>query len=71
MQYGVYVDFFDSVDIVCMADRCRSFSKKTKYFSNVWLPEKDFNSSINHFNSLPEARAKAIEKADEIFNNLN
>jgi hypothetical protein len=61
MQYGVYVDFFDSVgiDIVDNIDSC---ANDFRYLSKV-----DFKC-IDAHNTRPEARTAAIEKADEIHN---
>lgn len=49
MQYGVYVDFFDS------------------HFIDVVLEEWNITSVMEKHNRL-EARQKAIEKANEIYN---
>ena len=71
MQYGVYVDFFDSVGI---------YIQLTPYFDSVteivlWfftLEDKrcvHLNSHLeNKANSRPEARTKAIEKANKLRN---
>ena len=58
MQYGVFVDFFDSVDINII-DGLYGYSIKT---SDLNMNEK-FN-----INSRAEARKAAIEKANELYN---
>jgi hypothetical protein len=72
-KYGVYVDYFDSVGI---------HIKLTPYFDSVtkivlWfftLKDKrcvHLNSHLeNKANTRPEARTKAIEKADKLRNDL-
>ena len=66
MQYGVYVDWFDSCGINCsitpyLANGGRRFT------SNSW---GNFNlDSASIHKTRQEARAKAIEKATEIYNN--
>jgi hypothetical protein len=71
MQYGVYVDFFDSVGV---------YIELTPYFDSVteivlWfftLEDKrcaHLNSHLeNKAKTRPEARTKAIDKANEIYN---
>ena len=53
MQYGVYVDFFD--------------------FNNIWIQNGIIiaNNKFYYYggNTRTEARQKAIEKANEIYNN--
>lgn len=67
MQYGVYVDWFDSVgiylEVACMAEGWQS---------EVWLREVD-RVRLDYCNHIEngtrhEARTKAIEKANEIYN---
>ena len=66
MQYGVYVDWLDSCGINCsitpyLANGGRRFT------SNSW---GNFNlDSASIHKTRQEARAKAIEKATEIYNN--
>jgi hypothetical protein len=57
MQYGVYVDFFDSVGI-----NSSSFSHYEFYKCNL-------DNTL--FHTRPEARVLAIEKANEIYNNAH
>lgn len=58
MQYGIYVDFFDSVgvEVVC-------FLMNGEY---NWFIEGDIED--NFTKTRHEARTKAIEKANEIYN---
>ena len=68
MQYGVYVDFFDSVGINVSLKLCGYL----KYDYSI----KDSESQILLFTEYdwsqtrPEARQKAILKANEIYNTL-
>ena len=69
MQYGVYVDFFDSVnilmDIICIADGYECSIWKREANGDVGsIESKSFDSK-----TLNGARKKAIEKANEIYNN--
>ncbi len=61
MQYGVYVDFFDSFDI-----------EIEMQIDNFLDTGKWYRCNINGFDyyekTRPEARIKAIEKANEIYN---
>lgn len=72
MQYGVYVDFFDSVGI---------YLELTKFYDNweceIWTQKEDVMSIIFDSSTIGnsgkrknrnEARTKAIEKANEIYN---
>ena len=60
MQYGVYIDFFDSVDVICevVHDHCKSKSW------NVYLNEDWIIDSL----SRSEGRAVVIDKANDLFN---
>tara|TARA_R110000851_G_C12941098_1_gene552255 strand:- start:232 stop:525 length:294 start_codon:yes stop_codon:yes gene_type:complete len=60
IQYGVYVDFFDSVGIDL--DLFKSRVNKKIFYVCI----DDFSSQP--FNSRPKARTAAIEKANEIYN---
>jgi hypothetical protein len=68
MQYGVYVDWFDSVGINVIGDRSRSILNNTSYFSNVWDVYDGESSPLDFHNTLAEARTAAIEKANKIYN---
>lgn len=58
MQYGVLIDFFDSVGIYI------------NIIGNVFHSYQLYVDStlITHFDSRPQARTKAIETANEIYN---
>ena len=63
MRYGVYVDFFDTVDIGISVNQ---------YNNTYWY---DIQSTFNRYdcdevNTRTEARAASIEKANEIYNNI-
>ena len=62
MKYGVYVDFFDSVGLIVEAQRCLN---GYKYY--VTSTPKYFQAF--EYKTRQEAREKAIEKANEIYNN--
>ena len=66
MQYGVYVDFFDSVNIDISVKLSGYFkfdySIKDKESHSLLFTEYDWS------NSRLEARTKAINKANEIYN---
>lgn len=57
MQYGVYVDFFDSVNV--------RTPETTKGYDCFFINE--FGNMLQ-FKTRPEARKAAIQKANEIFN---
>ena len=66
MQYGVYVDFFDSVEMDIVIERRRSDLFLFVIYSNClygsgFIPDKQ---------SRPKARTAAIEKANELYNEL-
>jgi hypothetical protein len=64
MQYGVYVDFFDSVGSY--------ISVSGLVLSKTYICDISVISNVEHyydgFSTRPEARTKAIEKANEIYN---
>lgn len=66
MQYGVYVDFFDSVGIDISIKLCGymkyDYSIKDKESQSLLFTEYDWSKTRT------EARTKAIEKANELFN---
>ena len=68
IQYGVYVDFFDSVGIVIDVSP-NSYEKSRIGDGFEWWISKE-SGSVNDFTprTRPEARTKAIEKANEIYN---
>ena len=65
MQYGVYVDWFDSVGV-----SIEDFGV-VMYSFNIKCGFKPKDRYINNptFQTRTEARTKAIEKATEIYNN--
>ena len=68
MQYGVYVDFFDSVGIVVGLSAYKGFAKRDCYRVRVGTVEGSYR--IDPYpTTRTEARQKAIEKAQEIYNN--
>lgn len=65
MKYGIYVDFFDSVSIIVHSGKTLEHS----YGSFNWYA----TTTLKHYQSRitktrQEARTKAIEKANEIYN---
>ena len=78
MQYGVYVDFFDSVDI--NITEIPHWEKGIKYFriglhilkggfiDSLFIRPKENRFKFVEFTSRPQARNAAIEKANEIHN---
>ena len=70
MQYGVYVDFFDSVgiDINIFQTPMNCFRLYIKVNGNVaYNPMREQNEEQT-LKRRTEARTKAIEKANELFN---
>ena len=67
MQYGVYVDFFDSVgiyiDVVVIVCGFELSIWKRNIEKDVYCVSRLVDSKTRH-----EARAKAIETANEIYN---
>ena len=75
MQYGVYVDFFDSVGIhvsmvYSMTANTEVNMKEEYRYSIIFFDKIDTSICSISFteSSRQEARAKAIEKANEIYN---
>ena len=66
MQYGVYVDFFDSVDIFIQIET-RIFDKEHP----CYIYSKTVYNRVGIFKTRPEARTAAITKANEICNGRN
>jgi len=63
MQYGVYVDFFDSVGIYISIEPYQDYDSDIQFWCfNI----KGFN--IIELNTRNEARTEAIKKANEIYN---
>ena len=75
MQYGVYVDFFDSVGI--NIDVCHNYILDGKndniivlgyYYELNAQPNIHVSQDCEDHKTRPESRAQAIEKANEIYN---
>lgn len=68
MQYGVYIDFFDSVliSIDSMNER-----QKTRHRRYGFIIKSEIETVIKvaEYTSRNEARKEAIKKANEIYNN--
>ena len=60
MQYGVFVDFFDT-HIIRIGDYCIIQNEAIYYESNV-------NGYLGGWKTRHEARTEAIKKANEIYN---
>mgnify|MGYP003655106637 FL=1 len=63
MQYGVLVDYFDSVKIFIQIET-RIFDKEHP----CYIYSKTVYNRVGCFNTRPEARTAAIEKAKELRN---
>jgi len=76
MQYGVLVDWFDSVGIILDVQPVLDYNNNCYTKVRHWMVtvfqlgiiDEDFNS--NKYETRPQARLKAIEKANEIYNKL-
>lgn len=66
MKYGVYVDWFDSVGIVFWVS---PFYNHDLGVMNEWAGYDDNGLLGTTQKTRQEARTKAIEKANEIYNN--
>ncbi len=65
MQYGVYVDFFDSIRIYVMTGK--NYNKKL-YGYSILFKANHYNQ-IRKYRTKHKARTEAIKKANEIYNN--
>lgn len=61
-KYGVYVDFFYSVGLYI--EICR-----TPWGGKFYFTVDDSSDELEVFKTRPEARVKAIDKANELYNN--
>ena len=70
IQNALIIDWFDSVGIIITIDIYRLTQTDYGFTSTIW--SKGFRNfeDIDNFKSRQEATKKAIEKANEIFNNL-
>ena len=69
MQYGVYVDWFDSVgiDVELRSPIIGYTDFELEY--RFYISRKGFDSFCSiYYKTRPEARTKAIDKANEIYN---
>jgi hypothetical protein len=62
MQYGVYVDFFDSVGVNI------EITNDNKHIKTFWVDVNAKETDDIELNSRPEARTAAIEKANQTYN---
>ena len=62
MQYGVYVDYFDSVGIII------EITTDHKKIPTFWVDINNKQVDDIELNTRQESRTKAIEKANEIYN---
>jgi hypothetical protein len=70
MQYGVLVDFFDSVgiriDLISVGEPTMG---GFNFFGHRFLIN-GFKANLTYINTRPEARDAAIEKANELYNKI-
>lgn len=73
MQWGIYQDFADSLDIYINAELHFNFGDERYEAYEIWiLDKKDFHKPGLHHSyheTLNEARTKAIDGFNEIINN--
>jgi regulation of enolase protein 1 (concanavalin A-like superfamily) len=69
LQYGVYVDFFDSVGIMLSIENYHN-KKSGIYYEVGWtINTREWNVMNDiQFKTRQEAQTKAIEKANKIYN---
>ena len=68
MQYGVLVDFFDSVGIRIVIDMDFENKVYDKFVLYIEYKKHCFCNYGMNFKTRPKARNEAIKKADEIYN---
>jgi hypothetical protein len=69
MQYGVLVDFFDSVGVEIDIDIDSKFRYEVAEINfYIYTELQTYDGYDNHYSTRQEARTKAIEKANEIYN---
>ena len=72
MQYGVYVDWFDSVGIYIEDKIDTDWDyKRITFYSDIDTNKEIYTTQSNEHQTRAEARSKAIEQANEIYNNDN
>tara|TARA_R110000824_G_scaffold187984_3_gene369284 strand:+ start:1083 stop:1421 length:339 start_codon:yes stop_codon:yes gene_type:complete len=70
MQYGVLVDYFDSVKIhLEIQNRVVGWNNKDIEYRPCYTTQEGVDFGI-HFKTRPEARTAATEKADELRNEV-
>ena len=70
MQYGVYLDFFNSLGIRIVIDMDFENEVYDKFALYIEYKENSFCSYGMNFKTRQEARTAAIKKANEIYNKL-
>lgn len=65
MKFGVFVDFFNSIGFYCSV---RHFRDSFHYKIELKKPIGNHKGYSGFRDSINEARTKAIEKANELFN---
>ena len=70
MQYGVLVDYFNSVKIhLEIQNRVIGWNNKDIEYRPCYTTQEGVDFGI-HFKAIPEARTQAIEKANELRNEV-
>ena len=67
MQYGVYVDFFDSVGIRILIDMDFENEVYDKFVLYIEYKKNCFCNYGMNFKTRPEARTEAVKMANEIY----
>ena len=70
-RYGVFVDFFDSVGIWCDVQPVLGCPTVQYYLSNVFYNDKVYDNGDDKPFTREESRIKTINRADEIYNEIN
>jgi len=71
MQYGCYVDFFDSVGIYIQAESFYHAMEHLSFEHRIRYKGKTITNGQPYYRTRNEARKKAIEKANTIYNETN
>jgi len=67
MQFGVYVDFFDSVGIRILIDMDFENEVYDKFALYIEYKKNSFCNYGMNFKTRPEARTEAVKRANEIY----